>query len=190
MTTNAVRLEDGSANGVIAGNIVLEGERAGILVREHRTGAVVANNVIWDRTGGGITVLGADYGLVQGNLVIANGQKGIEVRDALGAQDLGNTIVSNDSAGLWVSNQPPGTQTVVEDNVIAFNGAGVAGANTGRILMHGNDFSRRYQQFLAGDLALQTEVVARQMNGAVPYVIVSGIAMSAAEGAVPTNCRN
>jgi len=190
MTTNAVRLQDGSADGVIAGNIILGGERAGILVREHSTGAVVANNVIWNRTGGGITVLGADCGLVQGNLVIANDQKGIEVRDALAAQVLGNTIFSNDSAGLWVSNQPPGTQTVVEDNVIAFNGAGVAGANTGRILMHGNDFSRQYQQFLAGDLALQTEVVARQMTGAVPYVIVSGIAMSPEEGAVPTNCPN
>jgi len=190
MTTNAVRLQDGSTAGLIAGNVILGGDRTGIVVREHSTGAIVANNVVWDRDGGGITLVASDCGLVLGNLVIANDQKGIEVRNSLAAQVQTNTIFSNESAGLWISDQPAGAETSVTGNVISFNGAGVAGANTARILMDGNDFSRQYQQFLSGDLALQTEVVARNMIGADPYVIVSGIGGVANQGAATTACAN
>lgn len=176
MTTNAIRLQDGSARALIAGNVILGGERAGIVVRGNSTGAVVAHNVVWDRGGAGIALLNSACGLIADNLVIDNDQKGIEVRSSPAASLRQNTIFSNESAGIWISNQPDGAQTVVAGNVIAFNGAGLAGARTARILMDGNDFSRQYQQFLSGDLALQTEAVARQMTGGAPFVLDSGVA--------------
>jgi mannuronan 5-epimerase len=174
MRTNAIRLEGGSAGGLIAGNIVLGGDRAGIVVRSDSVGATVADNIVWNRDGGGIVLFGADCGRVHDNLVIANQQKGIEVRFSLSAQIYDNTVYSNESAGIWISDQPATAQTTLTGNVVSFNGAGLAGANTGVILMDGNNFSRQYQQFLSGDIAAQTPEVARHMTGDTPFVLASG----------------
>ncbi len=174
MPTNAIRLESGSADGLIAGNIVLGGDRAGIVVRFDSPGATVSHNIVWGRDGGGIVLVTADCARVYSNLVIGNQQKGIEVRDSLATILRQNTVFSNESAGIWVSDQPDGAQTEVTRNTVSFNGAGLAGANTAQLLMDGNDFSNQYQQFLSGDLALLTPDVARDMRGIAPFVLASG----------------
>ena len=174
MPTNAIRLESGSAKGLIAGNIVLGGERAGIVVRSDSPDATVAHNIVWDRDGGGIVLVTADCARVYENLLIGNQQKGIEVRDSLSTILRQNTIFSNESAGIWVSDQPDGAKTEISDNTVSFNGAGLAGANTALLLMDGNDFSAQYQQFLSGDLALLTPDVSRDMRGVAPFVLASG----------------
>ena len=173
MPTNAIRLESGSSAGLIAGNIVLGGERVGIVVRSDSPGATVSHNIVWSRDGGGIALVTADCGRVFENLVIGNAQKGIEVRDSLAAILRHNTVFSNESAGIWVSDQPDGAQTQLTGNIVSFNGAGLAGADTALILMDGNDFSDQYQQFLSGDLALLTADVARNMTGVTPFVLAS-----------------
>ncbi len=174
MPTNAIRLEDGSAHGIIAGNVVLGGDRAGIVVRNNSTDVTVAQNIVWDRQGGGITLLSSDCGLVRDNLVIDNRQKGIEVRFSQSAELIHNTVFSNESAGIWISNQPGGAETLLNGNIVSFNGSGIAGANTQAILMEGNDFSLQYQQMLSGDLALQTPLVAVNMRGEAPFVLMAG----------------
>ncbi len=174
MPTNAIRFETGSADGVIAGNVILGGDRAGIVVRTNSVGVTVANNIVWNRQGGGIALFESDCGQVHNNLVIENHQKGIEVRASVSAQLSNNTIFSNESAGIWISDQPAGAQTMLTGNIVSFNGAGLAGAKTEVILMDGNDFSRQYQQFLSGDIAIQTPEVARHMRGESPFVIASG----------------
>jgi poly(beta-D-mannuronate) C5 epimerase len=174
MRTNAIRLEAGSENGLVAGNIILGGERAGIVVREDVYDAIIANNIIWNRDGGGIALSDADCSVVHDNLVIANDQKGIEVRSSASVQLHRNTVFSNHSAGIWISNQSDAAQVLLTGNIVAFNGAGLAGANTADILMDGNDFSRQYQQFLSGDLALLTPTVARDMRGVAPFILASG----------------
>lgn len=174
MPTNAIRFQDGSADGLIAGNIILGGERVGITVRGNSMDVTVARNIVWHRDGGGIAMVGADCGRIFDNLVIQNDQKGIEVRTSLGTELHRNTVWSNHSAGIWVSAQPDGAETRLVGNVISFNGAGLAGADTEMILMDGNDFSLQYQQFLSGDLAPQTAAVARQMRGLSPFVLASG----------------
>ena len=173
MPTNAIRLESGSSFGLIAGNIVLGGERAGIVVRSDSPDATVSQNIVWSRDGGGIALITADCSRVYENLVIGNAQKGIEVRDSLAAILRQNMVFSNDSAGIWVSDQPDGAQTRLTGNIVSFNGAGLAGADTELILMEGNDFSKQYQQFLSGDLALLTADVARNMTGIAPFVLAS-----------------
>ena len=174
MPTNAIRLESGSSKGLIAGNIVLGGERAGIVVRSDSPDATVSHNIVWNRDGGGIVLVTADCARVYENLLIGNQQKGIEVRDSLSTILRQNTIFSNESAGIWVSDQPDGAKTEITDNTVSFNGAGLAGANTALLLMDGNDFSNQYQQFLSGDLALLTPDVARDMRGVAPFVLASG----------------
>lgn len=174
MPTNAIRFQDGSAWSLIAGNIILGGDRAGITVRGSSIDVTIARNIVWKRDGGGIAMVGSDCGRILDNLVIQNGQKGIEVRTSLGTELHRNTIFSNHNAGIWVSAQPDGAETRLFGNIISFNGAGLAGADTENILMDGNDFSQQYQQFLSGDLAPQTTAVAEQMRGLSPFVLVSG----------------
>lgn len=179
MPTNAIRLESGSTDGLVAGNIVLGGDRAGIVVRFDSPDATVSHNIVWDRDGGGIVLVTADCARVYENLIIGNAQKGIEVRDSLNTTLRQNTIFSNESAGIWVSDQPDGAKTRLTENTVSFNGAGLAGANTALLLMDGNDFSDQYQQFLSGDLALATPQVARDMRGLAPFVLASGLQYAA-----------
>jgi poly(beta-D-mannuronate) C5 epimerase len=174
MPTNAIRFQDGSSRGLIAGNIILGGDRAGITVRGNSLDVTIARNIIWDRDGGGIAMVGSDCGRIFDNLVIQNGQKGIEVRTSIGTELHRNTIFSNHNAGIWISAQPDGAETRLIGNVISFNGAGLAGADTESIFLDGNNFSQQYQQFLSGDLAPLSAVVAEQMRGLEPFLLRAG----------------
>jgi poly(beta-D-mannuronate) C5 epimerase len=184
--TNAVRLEGGARAALVAGNVILSGARAGIVVREGSPAARVAGNVVWGRKGGGILVNGAPCATVEGNLVIGNAQKGIEFRRAPHGHVAGNAVLSNDSTGIWVADQPEGAATRIEGNAVAFNAAGLAGARGGRLVLAGNDLSRQFLQFLAGDLAPQAAALARDMRGAAPLVLsAAGTAPATAADLAP-----
>jgi mannuronan 5-epimerase len=174
MRTNAIMLEDGSTGGRVAGNVVLKGKRAGIVVRNESTGVAMAHNIVWRRDGGGIALIRSDCGVISGNLVLDNGQKGIEVRISEDALVTDNAMISNHTAGLWVSAQPPGAITYVRDNQLSENGSGVSAAQGETILMQGNDFSHQFLQFLSGDLAPQSPHIARDMHGAVAIMLTAG----------------
>lgn len=168
--TNAVRVL-GSPRATVAGNVVLGGERAGIVLRAGSEGARVLANAVWGRDGGGIVLTQADCAEVAGNLVVRNGQKGVEVRQSRDVAVTGNTLWSNHSAGLWVSAQEEGSLTLVEGNVLGFNGAGLASAEGAGLLLRANDLAGQFQQFLAGDIALQTPHVARDPRGGEAFVL-------------------
>lgn len=186
MPTNAIRLEGGSADGTIAANVVLGGDRAAIVVRNDSPGALVTGNVVWDRAGGGIAVQNSACASVTGNLVIANDQKGIELRNAPGGSVTGNSVLSNASIAIWVSDQPAGTETRISDNVIAFNAAGLASAQGGTLLLQGNDMTRQYLQFVSGDLVPMSDRLARDIHGAAEIVLRTGTTDNA--GAVAPVC--
>jgi len=57
-------LEEGAAKGIVAGNIVLGGQRAGIVVRNGSSGVRIARNIIWHRDGAGILTVGGRADLV------------------------------------------------------------------------------------------------------------------------------
>lgn len=174
MPTNAIRIEDNAHEALVAGNVILGGTRAGIAVRNDAHHTTVTGNIVWDRDGSGITLTRADCSVLVDNLVIANDQKGIEVRASLSVLVNRNIALSNHSAGIWVSDQNAAAQILLVDNRVAYNGAGLSGASTAQILMAGNDFSRQYQQFLAGDLGLLSPAIARNMHGSAPFVLASG----------------
>ncbi len=173
MPTNAIRLADASLGAVIEGNVVLGGKHAGILIGKDSGSAVISNNIIWKRAGGGISVSNSDCEKITGNLVIDNTQKGIEVRDSLDARVEQNTILSNHSAGIWVSGQRKGAQTWLAGNTLAANGSGLAGAIGESIYLDANDFTRQFPQFLSGDLTAQFRSVALDLRGTKPIVLLA-----------------
>ena len=168
MPTNAIRLIEGSARGMVTGNVILGGKHAGILVSNGSTAAQVSNNIIWHRDGSGISVSRSDCGKISGNYVVDNRQKGIEIRVSLDTTLDSNTMLSNHNAGIWVTGQPKGAQTYLYRNTLAANDAGIAGAIGESIHLDGNDFSNQFPQFLTGDLTAQFEVVARDLHGLQP----------------------
>jgi poly(beta-D-mannuronate) C5 epimerase len=188
MSTNAIRVERGSAGGTIAGNVVLGGERAGIVVRDQSHDALVTGNVVWHRTGGGITVQASECALVEGNLVIANSQKGIELRNAPGGRIEANSLLSNDSVALWVSNQRAGQTTHLTDNIIAFNNAGLASAQGGTLIFQGNDLSRQYLQFVSGDLTAIDTRLAIELRGEEQVVLETGATSGASTDITAVEC--
>lgn len=171
MTTNAIRVTDGSARTRIIGNAVLGGERAGILVKGASNNSVIRDNIVWKRNGGGIKVDAIKCARVTGNTVIGNRQKGIEVRRSREALVSSNLLVKNRSAGIWISGQPKNAVTRVEDNTLDANGSGVATATAAAIILDGNDFSQQFPQFLAGDLVSQARYVAADMTGKAPIAL-------------------
>lgn len=187
MATNAIVIDDGALGARVTGNLVLGGERAGIVVRNDSHGATVDGNVVWNRGGGGITVAKSDCGLVTRNLVVGNEQKGIEIRTSDGSRVLGNRLFGNQSTGLWVSAQQEGAVAVLQDNVLAENATGLASASGAGIWLQGNDFTAQHLRFLGGDLAPQSPVLATNMDGRVPMLLTASGGQAQA-GPPPDRC--
>ncbi len=171
--TNGIRLLSGSARGVIAGNLLLNGERTGIAIRNSSDQVLVENNIVWSRGGGGITLTKTNCGLIQNNLVMDNKQKGIEIRTGLGNVVINNNIYKNRSAALFVSAQPHGAVTVMRDNRLVGNQSGLATAEGEFVELKGNDFSRQFPRFLDGELSSHTRHIAQNMRGEELVVMTS-----------------
>ncbi|MFT5341307.1 MAG: poly(beta-D-mannuronate) C5 epimerase [Paracoccaceae bacterium] len=171
--TNAIRIEHGSVGAVIAGNVILNGDRAGVVIRHNSHHSLVLRNIIWAREGGGILLSHSECSRVISNLVMDNGQKGIEVRSSKESLIEANIVVSNHSAGIWVSAQENGTQTFVTANILGANGTGIASATGATIVLEKNDFTAQFPQFLGGDLALQSRHIAQNIDGHEKVILTS-----------------
>ena len=175
---NAIQIVEGSSDAVVSGNIVMGGAKSGIVVRSASHRPYLANNIVWQRAGGGITVDHADCANIHSNFVIENAQKGIEVRASDGSIVRGNHVLNNRSAGIWISAQEPQARTFVVENVLLANSAGIATATGERVVLLGNDFRAQFPRFLAGDLARQSPHIAGNLEGVRPMLLTSA-------GAVP-----
>ena len=170
-TFNAIQVIEGSSDAVVSGNVVLGGEKSGIVVRSFSHRPYLANNIVWQRVGGGITVDRADCANIHSNFVIENSQKGIEVRSSAGSLVQGNHVMANRSAGIWISAQAPDAQTFVVQNVLLANSAGLATATGEQVMLSGNDFRGQFPRFLAGDLSRQSPHIAGNLDGATPLLL-------------------
>ena len=172
--TNAIRLLDRSSEAVIAGNVLLRGERAGILVRDGSSYTTVSGNLLWARDGGAIKFDRVECGVASQNLVIDGRQKGIEVRRSPGTALRRNLIAGNNSTGIWISEQPSGALTQIESNVIARNGAGIATATAGHIELIGNDLSGQLPRLVQGDIIPQNRALIADLRGERPLILSAG----------------
>jgi len=180
MSTNAIRMEDGSSRGWVSGNLVMSGDRAGIIVRKESHSVTISDNIVWGRKGSGVSVAASDCVVLENNVLLRSGQKGIEVRDSQQTRISHNQIAHNHNAGVWVSGQKEGFETVLQDNELVGNGSGVSGATSARIVLAGNDFTRQLPQFLSGDIVGQSRLIAKNVQGETPMVMTANGLVEAA----------
>ena len=76
--------------------------------------------------------------------------------------------------------------TRIEDNVLDANGAGVATATAEAILLEGNDFTRQFPRFLAGDLGRQARYIASDITGRAPIALDAAGLVRIAD--LPSHC--
>lgn len=172
--TNAIRVLFGSDRAKIEDNVFLKGGRVAILVDRGSNHVSVSNNLVWQRDGAGIKFLGTQCGRAQGNILIDNTQKGIEVRKSNGTVVHHNVIAGNQSAGVWVSAQAKGARTSVHSNRFEGNGAGLSSATGADIWIADNNFQRQLPKLLDGDIARLTNALVRDLSGAAPMLLSRG----------------
>ncbi|MBD3666056.1 right-handed parallel beta-helix repeat-containing protein [Sulfitobacter sp. TSTF-M16] len=163
--TNAIRVDLGSDHALIAQNVFLGGERVAVLINGNSNSVAVRDNLIWRRDGAGIKFLNTRCGLAEGNILVDNRQKGIEVRKSDGVVVQQNLITGNRSAGVWVSAQAEDARTAVRDNIFEANGAGLSAATGAEIWISGNNFSRQLPKLLDGDIARLSTRLVRDLRG-------------------------
>ncbi len=171
--TNAIRILDGSSDAVLSGNLLLDGERAGILVDRGSDRVQVVGNVIWRRDGSAIKFLRTSCGRAALNIALDGRQKGIEVRQSPGTLLQRNLISGTHSSAIWISAQPKGAVTHLSDNVLSANGQGLETATAARIAMTGNDLSAQMPRLVSGDMVPQNGLLARDLKGKEAMVLTS-----------------
>lgn len=163
--TNAIRVDVGSDRVELSENIFLKGERVAILVGGGSNGVVVRDNLIWQRDGGGVKFSNSKCARAEGNVLIDNAQKGIEVRKSQETLVRDNRIVGGRSAGVWISAQAEDARTAIEGNTFERNAAGLMTATAGHIWLSGNDLRLQLPKLLDGDIAAQTRTVVTDLQG-------------------------
>jgi poly(beta-D-mannuronate) C5 epimerase len=135
---------------------------------------VLRKNLVWKRNGAGIKFLNVRCGRAEGNILIDNVQKGIEVRKSNGVVVQDNLLAGNNSAGVWVSAQANGAQTTVQNNIFEGNAAGLSSATGAEIWIAGNNFEGQLPKLLDGDISLLTTALVRNLNGSAPLRFARG----------------
>ena len=172
--TNAIRVELGSSMIDISQNVFLAGDRVAMLVDGGSYGVVVRDNIVWKRNGAGLKFLNTRCSRAEGNILIDNMQKGIEVRKSNGTVVQGNLLAGNHSSGVWVSAQRDGARTLVQNNIFDGNGSGLSAATGAEIWVVHNNFRGQLPKLLDGDISLLTGALVRDLGGAVPLRFARG----------------
>ncbi|KNG93298.1 right-handed parallel beta-helix repeat-containing protein [Pseudaestuariivita atlantica] len=170
---NAIQVLRGSYGAVIEDNVILGGERAGIVVKFDSHRAVIRRNVVWKRDGTGIIFAKSNCAVIARNWVLQNRQKGIELRTARGTEVRDNRLALNRHTGLWISAQASTAATLVAGNVFSQNRTGLTTATGAQLVIEGNDFSGQVPRFLSGDVATQNAEFARGTVGEGTMVLTA-----------------
>lgn len=183
--TNAVRVLAGSDDAVVKGNVLLEGDRSGILVQGQSNRVEVSGNIIWRRSGGAIKLSRTRCGVVRHNVILNSRQKGIDIRTSDDTTIHANTISGSRSAGIWVSAQPQEAVTFVTGNILRGNDAGLSTATGAKLLLAGNDFSNQFPRLIDGDITLQNQAIVKDLSGKVPMLMTASETVSPSSLAAP-----
>jgi len=184
--TNAIRVDVGSDNAVLAENVFLKGSRMAILINGGSNNVVVRDNLIWRRDGGGVKFFNTQCGVAHGNILIDNAQKGIEVRKSNGIMVRDNLMAGGRSAAIWVSAQAKGAQTAVRGNTFERNASGLSAATGAEIWTQGNDFTAQLPKLLDGDIARLTNAISVDLGGDKTLLLSQG--QSKAQDALVSLC--
>jgi len=172
--TNAIRVLRGSDHSTLQGNVLLQGDRSGILVQGQSNYVEVSGNVIWRRGGGAIKISRSNCVVVRHNVILNSRQKGVDIRASNKITVQANTISGSRSAGIWVSDQSRSAVTYVADNTLRQNKAGLSTATGGQLMLVGNDLSDQFPHLIEGDIALQNRAIVTNLRGDVPMLMSAG----------------
>lgn len=187
--TNSIRLLHGSSHLRVQGNMILQGDRAGIVVQGRSDHVALLDNVIWRRDGGAIKLSKTRCSTVRGNVILDSRQKGIEVRGSNGITVDNNSIWSSRNSGIWISAQPKDALTTVTGNSMMGNKAGLTMANGARVRLGGNDFRKQMPRILSGDVAQHSVAVVRDLQGKAPLLLSAAGSRPAPAAGAPM-CRD
>ncbi len=169
--TNSIRVFRGSSDASVLGNLMIGGERLGILVERGSDRAHVSGNLIWERDGGAIKFDRISCGVAASNIVLDSDQKGIQVRASDETMVRENLIVGNGSAGLWVSAQDDAARTFFIDNLVQGNRVGLSTATGADIVLTENDFTGQSPRLFDGDVAHLTLALLGELHRAEPVLL-------------------
>lgn len=172
--TPAVSVTDGTLNAMLSHNIILDGRAGGIAVSQGSHATTIHDTLVWQSAGAGISVRRSDCVTLTGNIIIDGAQKGIDLRTSRNSQIISNQLLGSRSAGLFIGDQPVGTQTQVRDNLFLGNRFGLSSASADQLMLSGNDFQNQFPRFLEGDLASQSPKIVSSLRGARPIELQSG----------------
>jgi len=169
--TNAIRVLRGSDHSTLQGNVLLQGDRSGILVQGQSNHVVVSGNVIWRRGGGAIKISKSNCVVVRHNVILNSRQKGVDIRASNQITVQANTISGSRSAGIWVSDQAKGAVTFMSDNILRQNKSGLSTATGGQLMLVGNDLSDQFPRLIEGDISPQNQAIVTNLRGDVPMLL-------------------
>ncbi|KJZ19328.1 right-handed parallel beta-helix repeat-containing protein [Loktanella sp. S4079] len=171
---SALRITDGSTGTTLNRNVVLNSTSNGITVNHASSNTIISDNIIWKSAGGGLSITGSDCVYVANNIAIDNRRKGIELRTSHSSEVIGNHLLGNQSAGLFIGDQPIGSHTAISDNIFVGNRIGLSSASAHRLTLHGNNFSNQFPRFLDGDLASQSHKIVADLRGEEDIDLTAG----------------
>lgn len=163
----ALRLRDGAEDTRIAGNLILNSLRTGVMGEGNLTRITLAGNAIAGSGGVGLLLRRADCLRLSGNLIAANGAAGIKMVETARATLARNAILHNSGSGLTIQTQPPEARTDLSANLLMSNRDGLSGAGLGPVTLAGDDLTGQLPRLFSGEFAqyLPAYLSARDAQG-------------------------
>lgn len=171
---SALRVTDGAAGSLIAGNLIFANTNTGVQVTRGSRDTHLVRNILSQNGGVGLSIHRSDCTQVSRNVAMENGKKGIELLSSWHAALTDNQIFGNGSAGLLIADQPNGNETLVERNVFVGNRVGLASASAHVLTLRANDFSNQFPRLVDGDLLSEAHQIMNNLTGADEIRLVAG----------------
>jgi len=153
INAHGIKISHASKRISVRGNAVFTSAAEGIYVNDASVAITIDGNLVALNTNSGIFVDSAACVGITNNTVLANGTRGIAIRQSLASLVAGNLIADNTLAGLSVSQQFQDDFVKVTGNTFVANRFGLSGDQTGLVLLAGNDFAKQLPRIGDGEFA-------------------------------------
>lgn len=149
--SSGIRVTDGARGTVVAANIVIGGDKNGILIDRNVVGITLENNLLMQNGADGISLSRVNCARIRNNLVVQNRAVGVQLFDSAGVEVTGNGVLLNGVAGIDIQAKGQTGGTLVAQNVLARNGEGLRGTGIGQVTLQENALRDQLPRLFGGD---------------------------------------
>jgi poly(beta-D-mannuronate) C5 epimerase len=149
----ALRLSGGVQDTVVQATTILQAESAGLAIAGLSRRIVLADTLIDESTGDGVSVDRATCLRIAGLAVLRGQSVGLRLRASGHVSVTGGAILDNRTSGITVEAQPDGAPLALIDLRLAGNASGIKGWGTTQLDLLRVDLTDQTPRLLAGDLA-------------------------------------